>query len=185
MHTSKTTREDIIRMLNNNGFGFIVDGEIVHTSQQEQLNQAFELACKCCFIDLVRELHERGAEIVGNAEPLKTAADYNQLEVAQFLVERGADINGHSLEQGQTALMDAAGSASLAVFQFLIELGADVDATDENGSTALDWARAGRHSALIPELRVLADAIRKYDTIIETLSATKLPEDKRRPSSDH
>lgn len=58
MHASKTTREDIIRMLNNNGFGFIVDGEIVHASQQEQLNQAFELACKCGFIDLVQELHQ-------------------------------------------------------------------------------------------------------------------------------
>ena len=171
MPAPKTTREDIVRLLNNNGFGFVVDGERVEASKQEQLNQALELACECGFLDLVQDLHERGAAIVGNAEPLKAAAEYDRLHVAQFLVANGAEINGRSREQGQTALMDAAGAASMNVFSFLVEIGADLDATAEDGSTALDWARNGRHSALIPELRVRADAIDDYDTIIQTLTA--------------
>lgn len=171
MPAPKTTREDIIRLRSNNGFGLVIDGELVDATEQEQLNQALELACECGFLDLAQDLHERGAAIVGNAEPLKAAAEYDHLGVAQFLVANGADIDGRSREQGQTALMDAAGAASLRVFQFLIENGADTTATADDGSTALDWAHSGRNSACIPELQLPADAIAHYDTIIETLLA--------------
>ncbi|MFO0821472.1 MAG: ankyrin repeat domain-containing protein [Pirellulales bacterium] len=171
MPAPKTTREDIVRLLNNNGFGFVVDGELVEGTKQEQLKQALELACECGFLELAQDLHKRGAAIVGNSEPLKAAAEYDRLDVAKFLVANGADINGRSREQGQTALMDAAGAASLRVFQFLTEIGADTMATAEDGSTALDWALSGRNSASIPELHIPEDAVKNYDTIIGTLLA--------------
>lgn len=170
----KTTQENILEMLVNNGFANLVDGQIVHVSRQEQLNRALRLACECGYVDLVEKLHQEGAEIFGNSELLCVAADFDQLSIAEYLVEHGADINAHSIPFGQTPLMEAAGSASLSVFQYLMSKGADTTAVCENGMTALEWALMGRHSASLPEFSTDERMLANYDTIIELLETNEI-----------
>ncbi|MEZ6128822.1 MAG: ankyrin repeat domain-containing protein [Planctomycetaceae bacterium] len=156
-------------MLANNGFANLVDGQIVHITHQEQLNRALSLACECGFIHLVEELHHNGAEIYGNPQPLCVAAEFDELRIAEYLVEHGADVDAHSDQMGQTPLMEAAGSASLSVCQYLLKLGADTTAVCDGGMTALEWALMGRHTAALPEIPTRDGVLDDYDKIIEML----------------
>lgn len=169
MRAAEITPEDIMRLLNNNGFRNLVGNQPVDVAPQERLNRALALACECGHLDLARELHDRGAEIRNNAEPLNAAADYDHSEIAKFLIDHGADVNGRARMFGETALMTAAGSASVAVLRLLLARGADPDAVDNEGANALTWANNGRHTAALPEMGTETDVITAYDTIIQTL----------------
>jgi ankyrin repeat protein len=139
-------------------------------TRQQQLNQALNLACKYGYVDLAEELCRDGAEILVNPDPLCIAADFDELRIAEYLVEHGADIDARSLQFGQTPLMDAAGSASLGVFNYLLQRGADTTAMCNDGMTALDWAKMGRHTAALPETPTVDGVLQDYDTIIEMLT---------------
>ena len=62
----------------------------------------------------------------------------NNNQVAKFLIENGADINGNS-KMG-TPLMAAIVKGNTEAAKLLIENKADVNAADENGTTALIYA---------------------------------------------
>ena len=172
--TRSPTRENILEMLADNGFADLVDGKAIHASQQEQLDRAFRLACECGYLDLVQKLHRDGAQIRGNPEPLCTAADFDELQIAKYLIVNGADLNAPAKKLGQTPLMDAAGSASLRVLQYLLQRGADTTARCDAGMTALDWANMGRHSATLPAMRTENGVLTDYDTIIELLTSKEI-----------
>ena len=174
MANPKNTRENILEMLASNGFANLVDGQVVHVSRQEQLNRAFQIACECGYLDLVRKLHRDGAKIHGNPDALCTAADFDELEIAEYLIDNGADVNAPAKQLGQTPLMDAAGSASLRVLRYLLERGADASAKCDDGMTALDWAKMGRHTAALPEMPTADGVINDYDTIIATLTSSEI-----------
>ena len=174
MPNPKTSRENILEMLANNGFGNLVDGQVVHVSRQEQLNRALRLACECGYLDLVQQLHRDGAQIHGNSDALCTAADFDELQIAKYLIDNGADVNAPAKQLGQTPLMDAAGSGSLRVLRYLLERGADTTAQCDEGMTALDWAKMGRHSAALPEMPTVDGVLNDYDTIIETLTSNEI-----------
>ena len=53
----------------------------------------------------------------------------------------GCDISERSAQQGDTALLVAAGSGSEEVVSLLLEKGADIKATNEKGPTALHTGR--------------------------------------------
>ncbi len=58
-------------------------------------------------------------------------------DITRFLLEKGADVNSHDPETGETPLMAAVGS--LDSFKLLLARGADVNAADNSGRSAL-WA---------------------------------------------
>ena len=65
-------------------------------------------------------------------------------KATEYLVEQGIDINIRSLsEPNNTVLMRAAELGSLATVEFLLGLGADPSISDDEGRTALDYAREG------------------------------------------
>ena len=174
MPSPKASRENILEMLANNGFANLVDGQIVHVSRQEQLSRALILACECGYLDLVQKLHRDGAQIHGNPDALCTAADFDELQIAEYLIDNGADINEAAKQLGQTPLMDAAGSASVTVLRYLLECGADTTVLCDDGMTALDWAKMGRHTAALPEIPTEDGVLHDYDTIIEILTSNEI-----------
>ena len=77
------------------------------------------------------------------------AAEANQLETVLALLERGANIEGASQRSYIHPLWKAAKRGHLEMVQLLVRRGADPKATDNNGNTALDYARKySRHEVV-------------------------------------
>ena len=79
---------------------------------------------------------------------LMWAAMEGRLQVVEFLVEHGADVNART-ENGTTALIAAAGKGQLQVVEFLVEHGADINARTDEGQTSLAAAISGGRSASV------------------------------------
>ena len=73
------------------------------------------------------------------ATPLVVAAGGGNLEIAQFLIAHGADVNARDVLIG-SPLLWAARSDSLELAEFLMTKGADVNARNFNDETPLLWA---------------------------------------------
>ena len=93
----------------------------------------------------VKELIAAGEPINGfddtHKTPLHYAVGAQRLDIAQVLLDVGADVNAHDEDHiGDTALGDIAASCSLEVAQFLIAAGADPTIRGWMQLTALDRA---------------------------------------------
>lgn len=102
----------------------------------------FENAVESGDLDKVRMMVEKGMNVdqrltVYNMTALTIAARHDHLNLVEFLVENGADINH---DDGETALMIASRQGRLDIVKFLIERGADIDYKEEFGNTALSAA---------------------------------------------
>jgi ankyrin repeat protein len=69
-------------------------------------------------------------------------------EVAQFLLEAGADIHARATQGDRTALHTAVAAGNVAVTLLLLRRGADVHTRDATGATPLDTARGMRNPRL-------------------------------------
>jgi ankyrin repeat protein len=95
-------------------------------------------------LGIVKRLINKGANVNAKAEdfrttPLMFAATNGYVEMAQFLIDNGANINDIDDLQ-KTPLMYAAASGRLEIERLLIKNGANVDATNDNLRTALIYA---------------------------------------------
>jgi quinoprotein dehydrogenase-associated probable ABC transporter substrate-binding protein len=79
------------------------------------------------------------------------------IDIAQGLLERGADVNAKSAS-GVTALMVAAAHNNPPVIGLLIEAGADINAKDNQGKTAQDVAQSNGNLEAAQAIRVLGTA---------------------------
>lgn len=112
--------------------------------------------------EVVRLLAERGARVelearvkgFGTVAPLMLAAGRGDREIAQTLLEHGAAVDVINEMDGLgrlTPLMMAAWKGDEEMVELLLKHGADPRLTLEEGRTAADWAREGKH----PELEAL------------------------------
>ena len=91
--------------------------------------------------------------------PLILACYRGNTEVAQFLIENGANLN-FSTSMG-TALMAAVVKNNSAIVKFLIQNKADIEQKDSNGVTALIYASMFKNHEIT---KVLMEANAKYET---------------------
>ena len=68
------------------------------------------------------------------------AVTFGQKEIAELLIDKGADVNASS--GGETPLHEAALFGHKEIVELLIGKGADLNAKDEDGDTPLDFAYA-------------------------------------------
>lgn len=90
-------------------------------------------------IEEFKRLLEKGTDV--NAKynaPLKLAASFGLTEIAQLLLDRGADIN--ATDGDWTPLIKAAFYGEIGMVEFLLENGADAETKDEWGRTASFYA---------------------------------------------
>jgi len=89
--------------------------------------------------------------------PLGKAVLGDQVEVAKFLIAKGADVN-HVDGNGMTPLLYAASIdfGTPAMIDMLLKAGARTDAKTKEGKTALELARQYHHTHLIPSLEHVA-----------------------------
>jgi ankyrin repeat protein len=83
--------------------------------------------------------------------PLHSAVAGNHDAVVAVLIDAGADVNA-TQPRGWTPLLGAAKNGSLASVERLLAAGADPAARNDDGSSALDLARAGGHTAIVARL---------------------------------
>ena len=96
-------------------------------------------------LDRVRRLLTEGYDVnvfddLGKT-PLHYAVEHERLEVAQYLIDHGADVNArHEPGIGNTPLAEVAGSCSLRVAILLVNAGADPTIPGWMQLSALDRA---------------------------------------------
>jgi hypothetical protein len=71
--------------------------------------------------------------------PLMRATIRGHLEIVQYMVENGANLDLRS-DDGNTALMFAAEKGNTAIVKYLVENDANINARNNKGETALSWA---------------------------------------------
>ena len=110
------------------------------------------------YLDVARVLVDLGAPVDRTdlrITPLVKAVLGDQVEMAAFLISKGADVN-HVDTNGMTALLYAASIdfGSPAMIDMLLKAGARTDMKTKDGKTALELARQYKHTHLIPSLEV-------------------------------
>ena len=117
--------------------GFLIDAGAPTTDRN-----ALDKAAMGGHLALVQLLLEKGFPLAGpnGAMPLQPAAISGHVEMLQFFLARGADVNIAD-SGGRTALHCAAQGDHAAAAALLIESGADINATDSRGRTPLDSAQ--------------------------------------------
>jgi ankyrin repeat protein len=104
-----------------------------------------------------RLLLDRGADpnlAASNAAKvtaLHAAISSNQLEIAEWLLDAGADVNARQ-QMDYTPLMGAAANARESLIDLLLARGADRTLTTTDGKTAADLAREHGHEATAARL---------------------------------
>ncbi|KAF5019949.1 hypothetical protein F66182_8046, partial [Fusarium sp. NRRL 66182] len=81
--------------------------------------------------------------------PLMRALEQGHSDMAQLLMNQGADVNAQHGRHGWSALIWAARRGDELIARILIDRGADVNATDIHGWTALIWASSGGKKAVV------------------------------------
>ena len=121
--------------------------------KEDQLkNEALQYAVEDGSIEKVVELIEAGCNLDHfdwplSWAPLHYAAKGEQVEIAQLLIEAGANVNAHNEDEiGETPLGLVAANCSYEIAKTLIEGGADPRIPGWMGNSALNRA-AGRKKA--------------------------------------
>lgn len=126
------------------------DNESQHHAQIFKGQTALHLAANSRSLDIVELLLARSAKVNiydGNGfTPLYAAVFYNQIEMAQLLIEHGADVNEVNEYCGERSLLhEAAENNYFEIVQVLVEYGANINAQDRYGKTPLHTAIEEEH----------------------------------------
>ena len=138
--------------------GASLNGEmrLIGTSNSDAISGAVRHG----YLDVAETLVKLGAPVDrtdARITPLVKAVLGDQVEMAKFLIAKGADVN-HVDGNGMTPLLYAASIdfGSPAMIDMLLKAGARADMKTKEGKTALELARQYRHTHLIPSLEHVA-----------------------------
>jgi ankyrin repeat protein len=138
--------------------GASLNGEmrLIGTSNSDAISGAVRHG----YLDVAETLVTLGAPVDrtdARITPLVKAVLGDQVEMARFLISKGADVN-HVDGNGMTPILYAASIdfGSPAMIDMLLKAGARTDMKTKEGKTALDLARQYKHTHLIPSLEHVA-----------------------------
>lgn len=97
-------------------------------------------------LDHGADVHE--GETVHGISPLMAACNVENMDLADLLLQRGADVNAQSVD-GKTALIRMARLGSLELFRLLLRWGADVNIYDEQAKNALMYACSENRESIV------------------------------------
>jgi len=123
------------------------------------------LACAIrarCDIDTLMLLIESGADIFDfddeGVSIFDMAITYDNIELLNFLLEKGVDVNTTNRRSGFTALMAAACYGRVEIAKILLDHGADQTVRDSKGFSAIDFARKMNKKSILVLLDYDEDA---------------------------
>lgn len=98
-----------------------------------------------CDMDLLLLLVESGADIYDFDDEGVSIFDmsitYNNIDMVNFILEKGIDVNSTNRRSRFTPLMAAVSYGRIEIVKLLLEQGADQDAVDDKGFSSIDFAR--------------------------------------------
>src|SRR5438094_856307 len=147
---------EVLRDLLNAGASLNGEMTLIGTSNSDAISGAVRHA----YLDVAETLVKLGAPVDrtdARITPLVKAVVGDQVEMARFLISKGADVN-HVDGNGMTPLLYAASIdfGSPAMIDMLLKAGARTDMKTKEGKTALELARQYHHTHLIPSLEHVA-----------------------------
>jgi hypothetical protein len=83
---------------------------------------------------------------------LRVAVMLGSTDMVRWLIDRGADVNAASPQDGRVALLWAAQKGNLEIVTALIVARADVDAVDSSGIAPVQWAVENGHADVVESL---------------------------------
>ena len=138
-----------LELLKNNDYmgvkKYLKDG-----ADLEETNEGGESVLACaviarCDIELIMLLIDSGADIFDfddeGVSIFDIAITYGSLEMVEYIVDKGIDVNTTQRRSGFTALMASACYGRVEIAKILLEKGANQQARDMKGFTAIDFAR--------------------------------------------
>jgi ankyrin repeat protein len=116
--------------------------------------------------DTIAKMLANDPRLVENDDIVLAAVEFGHRELAQWLIDRGANPNARSrIGSEGTALHSAAFEGDLEMVKLLVAAGADVRALDrEYQGTPESWARASIEITNNPRCAVVADYLRDLPT---------------------
>ena len=147
---------EVLRDLLNAGASLNGEMTLIGTSNSDAISGAV----RHHYLDVADELVKLGAPVDrtdARITPLVKAVVGDQVEMARFLISKGAGVN-HVDGNGMTPLLYAASIdfGSPAMIDMLLKAGARTDMKTKEGKTALELARQYKHTHLIPSLEHVA-----------------------------
>ena len=98
-----------------------------------------------CDNDLLMLLIESGADIFDFDDEGVSIFDvtitYNNIQLVEYMMEQGIDVNSTNRKSGFTPLMAATCYGRVEIAKKLLKLGADLEMVDSKGFSAVDFAR--------------------------------------------
>ena len=138
-----------LEFLKNNDFisvkKYIRDGADVNDA-----NESGESVLACalrfgCDIDLLMMLIESDADIFDYDDEgvsiFDMAITYNNIEIVEYIIDKGIDVNFTNRRSRFTPLMAAASYGRAEIASILLKNGANKDSLEEKGFSATDFAR--------------------------------------------
>ena len=114
-------------------------------------------ACNKGDIEAVKQHLAAGADVNDKDDngwsPLLFASGEGHIELSEFVIAKGADLNVKAGHPEMSPLHAAAGENHKEITALLIIKGADVNLKNDDGETPLDWAEEERNADLANLLR--------------------------------
>ena len=138
-----------LELLKNNDYmgvkKYLKDG-----ADLEETNEGGESVLACaiiarCDMDLIMLLIDSGADAFDfddeGVSIFDIAITYNYVEMVEYILDKGSDVNSTQRRSGFTPLMAAACYGRVEIAKILLEHGANQQVRDAKGFTAIDFAR--------------------------------------------
>lgn len=154
-----------IEFLKNNDYmsvkKYIKDGgDVNETNETGESVLAYAVRSRCD-IDLLMLLIENCADIYDFDDEGVSIFDmsitYNNIEMVEYILEKGIDVNFTQRRSRFTPLMAAASYGRVDIAKLLVKHGADQEAVDEKGFSAIDFARKMNKKSILDILDYDAD----------------------------
>ena len=150
---------------------YIAYNKLQNLTKQEQtwwLDDFAQEAIKANSVDVLAYLiQNKLINLEKDTDLFVFAGKYGQLEMLEFLIDQGANVNGVSLRRKNheaRALHSAAEAGKADAVTFLLKKGADIDATNLSDMTALHLAAQGGHSKVVESLINAKADITKFES---------------------
>ena len=138
-----------IELLKNNDFlgvkKYIKEGADVNDANENGESVLAYAIRQGCDVELLMLLIDNGADVFDFDEEgvsiFDMAITYNNIEMVNYLIEKGINVNSTNRKSGFTPLMAAVSYGRGKIVKILLDNGANKEASDSKGFKAVDFAR--------------------------------------------